>query len=135
MPRELSGYTTLEMQFVAYWIRKEEERETERWWHLMGKMLGTIWNKKDFEVTKVDPAIIPKAKEEVFYPLSMLLAQSDFIKTIKSELLNTNGIVGSGEYRPEKNERMTELGTLTKDDFLKFMAERGTGIEQATNKK
>jgi hypothetical protein len=77
----------------------------------------------------------PKQGEKVdgvWYPLSVLIRGSDFVKELAKTVPNPydgstggNPLVLQGDYQPEPGEKIISLGRVPKDEFMDVMRQSG----------
>lgn len=130
LPSELLSRTTrTERLFLEYWLLKTEEDMIEKHWYILNRSLGTVWERSDFEKKQKKAEYTPKVRDRVWYPLSLLLAQSDIRKEIQKDFTDGGQTIGGGEYVPSKGEEVVNLGeTTTKEEFLDFIRKFGPGL-------
>lgn len=105
--------------WFAEWIRRVEEEE-QNW---LEDVLGTRWTKEYFDaVSRGGPSVRPK---EVRVPLTLALAQSDFLKEVK-KMIGTSGANMPGSV-PDglAGTEVEEIGTWSKEDFLALIGGAG----------
>ena len=115
--------TATELAFVEYWLRKTERDDSEKTWYILNRALGTLWEKDDFAVK--EKTYETKVLERVWYPLSLLLAQTDIKKSIKKDFTQNGQQIGGGEYTKGENEEVVSLGQASKEQFLDFLQRFG----------
>lgn len=117
------------LNYTYHYLRKREEDQYQRW----GRLLGVIWSRQDVEAM-LNSDKSASAPERVFTPLSLAI-NPDLRDGLKDMFrVHKGAFVGGGEYHPESQEEIVEMGDMDRDEFLRFASAAGQGVTQASKR-
>ncbi len=102
--------------WFATWLQRVEDEQRE-WWEAV---LGTRWTREDFVGPKDG-----RRPDVARIPLTLALAQHDFLKEIKKTLGSAAADQPGGIPGDLAGSEVVELGYLDKEDFLAVIGGAG----------
>ena len=133
---QIRQMSSIELMFLYHY----QELAIKEQQQYLTNILGVIWDKKTLmeqSVAEQGPEG-SKPVEELFIPLSLAINPEvlDFVKGqfgIRKDGKSNKGkdntgskvpFVGGGDYIPKKNEVITSMGDMSKEDFMKLIGRK-----------